>query len=100
MRSPPDRRQAARPLLAFNLSGGTCMGLRSSSKPSFRTARTYRRPVEPLEHRRLLSTTLEAVADADVQNLDADASIANANFGGDERLRIRAAAGETFETFL
>jgi uncharacterized delta-60 repeat protein len=86
------------------------MGLRSLWSARFerpnlpggpRRARgAHRRPVEPLERRTLLSTTLDAVADADVQTLAADASVANANFGADETLRVRRSDGETFETFL
>ena len=63
-------------------------------------AQAGRRPVEPLERRTLLSTTLTAVADADVQNLTSDPNSVNANFGADELLRVRRTDGERLETFV
>ncbi len=65
-----------------------------------RAARSCTQPVETLEKRALLSATLTPVADADVQSLVIDASLATANFGGDSKLRVRLAPDETFETFL
>jgi uncharacterized delta-60 repeat protein len=85
------------------------MGLRSiwttssgQSRPRHRGCRGdhVRRPVEALERRTLLSTTLPAVADADVQNLASDPNTLNANFGADELLRVRRIDGETLETFV
>lgn len=74
---------------------------RWSRSRTFASENRRSRLVEPLECRTLLSaSTLRPVADADVQNLDIDASIATANFGGDDDLRVRIAAGESFESFL
>ena len=83
------------------------MGLRSiwftrseRPRPSVCPARPRRVPVEPLERRTLLSTTLTAVADADVQNLASDPNSVNANFGADELLRVRRLDGERLESFV
>ena len=78
------------------------MGLRSTSSSHPRSFRQRARAIEPLERRTLLSTTLAAIADADVQNLAVDVSLATANFGADEQLRVRATAdaSETFESFV
>ena len=72
----------------------------SSSMSPARRRDAQRHALEPLERRTLLSTTLTAVADADVQNLASDPNVANANFGADETLRVRRSDGETFETFV
>lgn len=63
-------------------------------------ARVCRHPVEPLERRTLMATTLPAVADADVQDLASDPNTLNANFGADPLLRVQRSDTERFETFV
>jgi uncharacterized delta-60 repeat protein len=56
--------------------------------------------VEVLEGRTLLSTTVTAVADADVQQAPADARYANANFGKDKRIRVSPVAANQLESYI
>ncbi len=56
--------------------------------------------VEALERRSLLSVTVEAATDADVQSLVSNPTVVGANFGADPQLRVNADPANRAEAYL
>src|SRR4051812_1414149 len=65
-----------------------------------RVRAAMRSAIESLEGRRLLSTTLGAIADADVQDVAANAGTVNANFGADPHLRVDGDTTDHSEAYV
>lgn len=88
------------PLLSRRFFGTTAQPAPARAVRAAARAAVARVSVEPLEGRTLLSVTVTAVADADVQHAPADPRYASANFGKDKRLRVSSVAANQLESFV